>query len=299
MLHLKNWLTVDPRKLHSVRRFVVRPPRTVIYGPDRQTILSGPDLLAPQPLPAADSIADDLPEDASDAVSEPGLVPVMLPEPNTSEMLPALDLAQPAMAASSSVAVDTLAASVVLMLVMTVLQRLVGFGRGIAFCRWLDPEQLGQWDVAFGFINLAAPLAMLGLPGSFGRYFEYYRQRGQVHLFLRRTTTLCVASALLAMTVVALGRQWFSMRIFGRPGEETLILWLVACLATVATYNFLSCIFMSARMYRVATIMQFFQSVGFRGDQSGALLWLAGHGQQRRGRLRPGVGALHPRRARF
>ena len=28
-------------------------------------------------------------------------------------------------------------------------------------------------------------------------------------------------------------------------------------------YNFLSCIFMAARMYRVATIMQFFQSVGF------------------------------------
>ena len=25
LLHLKNWLTVDPRKLRSVRRFVVRP----------------------------------------------------------------------------------------------------------------------------------------------------------------------------------------------------------------------------------------------------------------------------------
>ena len=40
-------------------------------------------------------------------------------------------------------------------------------------------------------------------------------------------------------------------------------MWLVGCLATVLTYNFLSCIFMAARMYRVATIMQFFQSVGF------------------------------------
>ena len=163
----------------------------------------------------------------------------------------------------SSMAVDTLATSVVLMLVMTVLQRLVGFGRGIAFCRWLDPEQLGQWDVAFGFINLAAPLALLGLPGSFGRYFEYYRQRGQVRLFLRRATGLCLASALVALAVVALGRQWFSQLIFGRPSEEALVLWLVGCLATVLAYNFLSCIFMAARMYRVATIMQFFQSVGF------------------------------------
>ena len=126
-------------------------------------------------------------------------MPVLLPEPVTPELLPTLDLAQPVMAASSpgssSIAVDTLATSVMLMLVMTVLQRLVGFGRGIAFCRWLDPEQLGQWDVAFGFINLAAPLALLGLPGSFGRYFEYYRQRGQVRLFLRRATALCMASA--------------------------------------------------------------------------------------------------------
>ena len=146
---------------------------------------------------------------------------------------------------------------------MTVLQRLVGFGRGIAFCRWLDPEQLGQWDVAFGFINLAAPLAVLGLPGSFGRYFEYYRQRGQVRLFLRRATALCVASAAAALAIVALGRHWFSVLIFGRPSEETLVLWLVGCLAAVLTYNFLSCIFMAARMYRVATIMQFFQSVGF------------------------------------
>ena len=63
--------------------------------------------------------------------------------------------------------------------------------------------------------------------------------------------------------MVALRRQWFSVLIFGSAGEGTLVLWLVGCLAAVLTYNFLSCIFMAARMYRVATIMQFFQSVGF------------------------------------
>lgn len=78
---------------------------------------------------------------------------------------------------------DTLADSIVVLLIMTVLQRTIGFGRGMLFCRWLDSEQLGLWDVAFGFINLAAPLAVLGLPGSFGRYVEYYRQRGQLAPF--------------------------------------------------------------------------------------------------------------------
>jgi O-antigen/teichoic acid export membrane protein/peptidoglycan/xylan/chitin deacetylase (PgdA/CDA1 family) len=266
LLHLKNWLTVDPRKLYSVRRFTARPTRTVIYPPDRPTILGNPHLAAPFPWPVSESLADETAKPLADVVAdetpEPGLEPMPLPEPVTPELLPTLDLAQPVMAASS-MAVDTLATSVMLMLLMTVLQRLVGFGRGIAFCRWLDPEQLGQWDVAFGFINLAAPLALLGLPGSFGRYFEYYRQRGQVRLFLRRATALCLASALVALAVVAVSREWFSVLIFGRASEQALVLWLVGCLATVLAYNFLSCIFMAARMYRVATIMQFFQSVGF------------------------------------
>ncbi|HEX4142910.1 MAG TPA: polysaccharide deacetylase family protein [Pirellulales bacterium] len=263
LLHLKNWLTVDPRKLYSVRRFIARPRRAVLYAPDRSAMLTDPNLPAPFVWAESESTSPAIAEVDCEARHEP----VPLPEPVTPELLPTLDLAQPVMAASSlgssSLAVDTLGASVVLMLVMTVLQRLVGFGRGIAFCRWLDPEQLGQWDVAFGFINLAAPLALLGLPGSFGRYFEYYRQRGQVRLFLRRATALCVVSALAALAVVALGRQWFSVLIFGSASEEALVLWLVGCLATVLAYNFLSCIFMAARMYRVATIMQFFQSVGF------------------------------------
>ncbi|HTU25561.1 MAG TPA: polysaccharide deacetylase family protein, partial [Pirellulales bacterium] len=280
LLHLKNWLTVDPRKLLSVRRFVVRPPRKEVHP-----VKNPSDSRLPAPLlwPLADGfggpiddrlLEDDLGGEADhdfDNLAEPKRATTPLPEPITPELDPALDLAQPVLAASalqsgSSAAplvVDTLGASVVLMLAMTVLQRLIGFGRGIAFCRWLDPEQLGQWDVAFGFINLAAPLAMLGLPGSFGRYFEYYRQRGQVRLFLRRATTLCVVSAALALAGIVVGRQWFSTLIFGRDSEASLVLWLVGCLAAVLTYNFVSCIFMAARMYRVATIMQFFQSVGF------------------------------------
>ena len=61
------------------------------------------------------------------------------------------------------------------------------------FCRWLDPEQLGLWDMAFSFLLLAAPLAVLAIPGSFGRYLEYYRRRGQLHVFLRRTSLVCGA----------------------------------------------------------------------------------------------------------
>src|SRR3989337_1137354 len=81
---------------------------------------------------------------------------------------------------------DSLAASVMVLLVVSVVQRSVGFGRGILFCRWLSPDELGQWDMAYSFLLLAAPLIVLGLPGSFGRYLERYRQRRQLRTLLRR-----------------------------------------------------------------------------------------------------------------
>ena len=80
-----------------------------------------------------------------------------------------------------------------ILLALTIVQRLVGFGRSVLLCRWLDPEQLGQWDLAFGFLLLAAPTAVLGLPGSFRRYVEHYRQRGQLRSFLRQTTLFTAA----------------------------------------------------------------------------------------------------------
>ena len=83
---------------------------------------------------------------------------------------------------------DTLAASVTILLVANIVQRTIGFGRGILFCRWLTPDELGTWEMAYSFLLLAAPIIVLGLPGSFGRYLERFRQRGQLRTFLRRAT---------------------------------------------------------------------------------------------------------------
>src|SRR6187397_2509160 len=113
--------------------------------------------------------------------------------------------AQPAQSAPS-LRTNSLAEGVFILFALTIVQRLVGFLRGVLFCRWLDAEQLGQWDLAFSFLVLLAPLAVLGLPGSFGRYIETYRRQGQLRTFLRRTACaslvpgllLCLAAALLA-----------------------------------------------------------------------------------------------------
>ena len=91
---------------------------------------------------------------------------------------------------------DTLARSVVLLLILTVLQRVIGFARGLLFCRWLSAEQLGEWELSFSFLLAVSPIAILSLPGVFGRYLEYYRFRGQLRMFLRRTAIATVTVTL-------------------------------------------------------------------------------------------------------
>jgi O-antigen/teichoic acid export membrane protein len=179
---------------------------------------------------------------------------------------------QPEVAEFRQAAGDTLAASVVVLLVMTVAQRLIGFGRGMVFCRWLDPEQLGQWDVALAFINLAAPLAVLGLPGVFGRYVEYFRFRGQFHTFLLRTTLACGAMGAAATALVIHYRAWFSRLIFGQSAAGDLVVWVALCLAAVIVQNFLISLFVAVRRYRIVTVLQFAQSLGFAAVSLGLLV---------------------------
>lgn len=81
---------------------------------------------------------------------------------------------------------ETIASALMLMLVLTVGQRLIGFVRGILFCRWLTPEELGTWDLAWNFFLLAAPVAVLGIPGSFGRYVEHFALAGNCIRFCGR-----------------------------------------------------------------------------------------------------------------
>ncbi|MHC4404352.1 MAG: lipopolysaccharide biosynthesis protein [Planctomycetota bacterium] len=150
-----------------------------------------------------------------------------------------------------ALATHTLAASVLILLVMTGVQRLVGFGRAILFCRWLEPEQLGEWDMAFNFLMLAAPVSVLAMTGSFQRYTEHYRQRRQLRTLLRRTAVACAALACLAAVLVNAARSWFSELVFGRPDRTELVAALAGgLLAAVAFHYFLdlSSAFRNARL---------------------------------------------------
>ncbi len=166
-------------------------------------------------------------------------------------------------AAPASLPTDTLVDSVVILLALTVVQRLVGFGRAMLFCRWLDPEQLGVWDMAFSFLVLAAPLSVLAIPGVFGRYVERYRQRGQLRLFLRRTGLACILLAVVAFLGVLWGRRWFSVLVFGSDDQANTIALAAGCLITVIAYNFLVELFTALRNIRLVSATQLVNSVTF------------------------------------
>jgi O-antigen/teichoic acid export membrane protein len=150
---------------------------------------------------------------------------------------------------------ETLAGSVAILVAMTLAQRSVGFVRGILFCRWLNPTELGQWDLTFGFLMLAAPVTVMGLTGGYGRYVEYYRLRGQLRSFLRRT----------AATAIIVWRESISETVFGTPHCQSLMLWAALALFGLVAFNTLFELFGGLRLFRLAGGMQFVQSMLFAG----------------------------------
>jgi O-antigen/teichoic acid export membrane protein len=88
---------------------------------------------------------------------------------------------------------DSIASGVVFAILLTVGQRVVGFIRGILFCRIMSDQELGQWSMIWSFLMLLAPLAVLGLPGCFSRYTEFYRHRGQLRTFIQRIAVISLA----------------------------------------------------------------------------------------------------------
>jgi O-antigen/teichoic acid export membrane protein len=179
----------------------------------------------------------------------------------------------PEQAPARRLAPDSLAASVAILLVVSVVQRSVGFGRGVLFCRWLAPDELGQWDMAYSFLLLAAPMVVLGLPGCFGRYLERYRQRGQLRTFLWRTATWTAALSAAAIGGILWAAPSFSNLVFGRPDQQTLVWLMAAALAAVILHHFLEALFAALRKFRIVSAMQMCQSFTFAAISLSLLWW--------------------------
>lgn len=174
---------------------------------------------------------------------------------------------------SSGMRPDTLAASVTILLVANIVQRSIGFGRGILFCRWLSPDELGAWEMAYSFLLLAAPVIVLGLPGSFGRYLERYRQRGQLRTFLRRAAIWTFALTIAGCGLIIAAAPRFSDLIFGRPDCTTLVVTVALSLVAVIFHHFLESLFSALRKFSIVSTMQFCQSISFAAISLGLMWW--------------------------
>lgn len=174
-----------------------------------------------------------------------------------------LPVADTAAESPSAWRADTLTDGVLIVLVLMFVQRSVGFLRAILFCRWLDVDQLGLWDMAFGFLMLAGPLVVLSLPGTFGRYAEHYRRRGQLRTFLWQTTAACLTLAAIGVVGIVAFRHELSTLIFGAPNHDSLVLLVAGCLFVIVAYNYSISLFTALRTVRLASAMEFANGILF------------------------------------
>ena len=158
---------------------------------------------------------------------------------------------------------DSIATGVIFALALTVGQRVVGFGRGILFCRLMDDQQLGQWSMVWSYMMLLAPLAVLGLPGCFGKFTEHYRTRGQLQTFIRRIAWISAATTLMMSAAILLFPAQFAYILFRDPQQVTLVRFLGVAILLVSASNFLTSLMESLRQVRVVTIMRFVTGVLF------------------------------------
>lgn len=173
------------------------------------------------------------------------------------------DLPQPANLAVPELKVDSLKFGIIFALALTAIQRIVGLVRGILFCRLLPEEQLGQWSLTWSYLMLLAPLAVLGLPGSFNRYVEMYRQSGQLKAFLYRITGISIVMTILFSVVMFMFAETFAGWLYRDTQQTRLILVMALCLVLVTAFNFLTSLLEALRQVRLVTAMRFFNGIAF------------------------------------
>ncbi|WP_144057933.1 lipopolysaccharide biosynthesis protein, partial [Novipirellula maiorica] len=185
----------------------------------------------------------------------------------------------------ASFAADSLAIGMLVVLAMTVIQRSLGFLRSIWFCRLMDDAVVGQWAMAFDFITMATPVMLLGMPGSLPRYVETYRQQGHLRSLVRRLLIATIACAGVFLIGLMVAPDWFGWLIFLESDNSVLTYAVAAGVIAIIAFNFVHQLVSSLRQVRVASMMQFVQSVAFTllgvgwlirgGDLAGLILSFA------------------------
>ncbi len=152
---------------------------------------------------------------------------------------------------------DSFALGITFALAVTVGQRVIGFLRSILFCRLLTDQQLGQWSLVWGFLMLLPPLMVLGLPGCFGKYTEFYAQRGSARTFVLRIGLVSGVATLVGSMVFLLFPEYFAHWLLGDGNATGLIVCVAVTLIGVTISNFAYTLLESIRQVRLVSLMRF------------------------------------------
>lgn len=166
---------------------------------------------------------------------------------------------------------DSLYSGLAMLVVLTAGQRLLGFIRQLWLCRIMEPEELGRWNIAYSMIVLGAPFLVLGIPGTFGKYTEYFRQRGQLKGFLRRTMRATVWLCGFGVTIMLLLAKPLAWLLFRDAQQRTTIVLLGLTLLTVIAFNVAVELLTSLRQIKVVTWLRFCFSAAFFAVSAGVL----------------------------
>ncbi len=158
---------------------------------------------------------------------------------------------------------DSFLYSLVLLGWLVLVQRGIGFLRSCYVCGSLSSAEVGRWDLVYGFLTMVAPLAVFGIPGSFGRYVARFELHGQTRRLLLNTLVACVVLTTLASAVVFALRDLVAAYFFGDAGEASLVGLLALGMPAVVFFNFATCWFTGKRLNRVVFRIQLTQSICF------------------------------------
>jgi PST family polysaccharide transporter len=158
---------------------------------------------------------------------------------------------------------DSLSAGFEIMLALTMIQRLVGFLRQLIICRYLDPEELGRWNLAYSMLMLAAPLLVLGIPGTYGRYTEHFRQKGQLHLFWRKTTLATLILVLIGTVLLLLTAEPVAWLLFRDTAQASTIYTVAFALVSVIGFNYTIEGLTSLRQVKAVSWLRFLCGMAF------------------------------------
>lgn len=174
---------------------------------------------------------------------------------------------------SSGRLVDSLLASMVALLLLTVGQKLIGFVRSIIMCRLLSPEELGTWSMLQTLVLTVSPIVLLSIPACFGRYFAMYRQRGQLASFVKQSSILCSIGLGVGLVALWSFRDPIAHFALGNRQLGHLVVYASLALIPFAMFSFLSEMLLALRYGRAASRANFLSTITLTIFSLGFLLY--------------------------